>query len=110
MNSEKYIIIITTTDNKKIASSIAGMLIKAGLAACVQIERIDSFFFWRGQLEEIKEFRLLIKTRDSHYAEVEKSIISHHNYDLPQIIKLNITDGLPAYLEWIHQETSRDKA
>ena len=110
MNNKKHIIIVTTTDDKKVAVAIAQALLEAKLAACIQINNIDSLFMWNGKLSKIKEFRLLIKTRDSHYSEVEKFILNNHNYDLPQIIKLDITDGLPSYLEWIEKETSRYKA
>lgn len=110
MNNKKHSIIITTTDDKKVATSIAKALLEAKLAACVQINNIDSLFLWNGELKKIKEFRLLIKTQDSHYNEVEKFILNNHNYDLPQIIKLDIVDGLSSYLEWVEKETSRYKA
>jgi uncharacterized protein involved in tolerance to divalent cations len=33
----------------------------------------------------------------------EKAIIKHHNYSLPEIIKLDITAGLSQYLNWVRE-------
>jgi len=43
----------------------------------------------------------MIKALSDNYNEIEKSIKLNHNYQLPQIIKLDITDGLPEYLKWV---------
>lgn len=43
----------------------------------------------------------MIKAPTDNYKKIEKSIKSNHSYQLPQIIKLDIVEGLPGYLEWI---------
>ena len=50
---------------------------------------------------------MLIKTTRQRYPEVEQTIRAHHPYELPEIVHVPITGGLPAYLAWISQETSR---
>jgi periplasmic divalent cation tolerance protein len=45
----------------------------------------------------------MIKTLSTNYSDIEKAIIKHHNYSLPEIIKLDITSGLPQYLNWVRQ-------
>jgi periplasmic divalent cation tolerance protein len=37
---------------------------------------------------------------------VEQLIKSEHPYELPEIIAVPISSGLPAYLKWIADETS----
>ena len=39
------------------------------------------------------------------YAELEASIRANHPYELPEIIAVAITNGLPAYLQWVESET-----
>ena len=96
-------IVITTTDNKKTAELIAKNLIQSKLAACVQIDNVHSFFCYKEELSSQKEWRLWIKAKNDNYGEIELSIKNNHNYQLPQIIKLDITDGLTNYLEWVYK-------
>lgn len=98
---------MTTTDSKDAAKLMARELVVNKLAACVQVDKINSFFFWEGRAQEDKEFRLIIKALTDNYADIEKFILKNHNYQLPQIIKLDITDGLSAYLDWVSAASCR---
>ena len=44
----------------------------------------------------------MIKAASKNYKLIEESIKLNHNYQLPQIIKLDITGGLVKYTDWIH--------
>jgi periplasmic divalent cation tolerance protein len=98
---------MTTTDNSNTAKMLAKVLIESGLAACVQMDDVSSFFYFAGSLREGKEYRLMIKALSSNYDLIERKIQEHHNYDLPQIIKLEITAGLSQYISWIRENTER---
>lgn len=100
---ESCCIILTTTNEQNIVEQITSSLIKENLAACVQVDDIVSHFRWQGKISSEPEYRMMIKAKSANYDKIEKVIISIHNYDIPQIIKLNIQDGLPAYLNWITQ-------
>jgi len=102
MNDKKCCIVVTTTDNKDIAMLIAKTLLEGKLAACVQLEDIQSCFCYEGKYKQIKEVRLSIKASSDNYDAIEKSIRFNHNYQLPQIIKLDITAGLSEYLAWVN--------
>jgi periplasmic divalent cation tolerance protein len=102
MKSRESCIVITTTDSEDIANKIAGKLVEQRLAACVQIDKVKSFFYYEEECRQEKEFRLIIKAASKNYKIIEESIKLNHNYRLPQIIKLDITDGLVEYMDWIH--------
>ena len=102
MKSRESCIVITTTDSEDIANKIAGKLVEQRLAACVQIDKVKSFFYDEEECRQEKEFRLIIKAASKNYKIIEESIKLNHNYRLPQIIKLDITDGLVEYMDWIH--------
>ena len=93
--------IITTTDSKKNAVNIAKILIHKKIVACVQIDNVKSFFYYQSKCREDLEFRLMIKAPSRNYNTIERVIKSEHNYQLPQIIKFDITDGSSEYLEWV---------
>lgn len=104
--TEQFCIILTTTDKTKVAETIATELLKLNLAACVQIDNITSFFNWKDTINRNKEFRIMIKTTSSNYKKIERLIIDNHNYELPQIIKIDISDGSQQYLQWLKTETT----
>ena len=100
----KHLQIITTTDNADVARRIAKQLVGKKLAACVQISGpIDSFYCWQGKVESSREWRCSIKTVASIYPKVEAAIQNLHNYDVPQIIALEIVAGNLEYLNWIEE-------
>ncbi len=60
---------------------------------------------WKGKTEDAEEFPMLIKTTGGRYTELEAAIRARHPYELPEIIAVRLTGGLPAYLEWVDSET-----
>lgn len=97
-------LIITTTDKEDIAELIAKSLVESNLAACVQMDKVISFFIFDEKTYKENESRLIIKAKSSNYKDIEKSIKLMHNYQVPQIVKLDITDGLNEYINWIHSK------
>lgn len=105
---ETYYVIFTTYPTTEGAHAFATDIIDAGLAACVNIlPAMRSIYFWQGQRQEGEETLLIIKTLSERYPEVEALIRSNHPYELPEIIALPISAGLPAYLAWITATVGR---
>jgi periplasmic divalent cation tolerance protein len=50
------IAVVTTVGDKKEARRMAQALVEGGLAACAQIQRIDSVYAWKGKIEHGKEY------------------------------------------------------
>jgi periplasmic divalent cation tolerance protein len=48
---------------------------------------------------------MLIKTTRERYPALEQALRSGHPYELPEIIAVPIERGLPAYLQWVADET-----
>lgn len=97
-----YVVILVTAKNKKEALKISASLIKAKLAACVNIvSKIDSIFFWAGKIDQAKESLLVIKSKKEKLPKIIKLVKSLHSYEVPEIIALPIIAGDKAYLRWI---------
>lgn len=104
--AQTSILILTTLPERPAAESLARELLATRLAACIQIgATAQSLYHWRGQIETATEIPLSIKTRARLYRRVEEAIRRHHPYELPEIVAVPITCGLPAYLDWIAAET-----
>ena len=103
MTSDALLVYCTCPDDET-TNELAEMLVSKQLAACVNIiSGIQSVYAWQGQVQSDDEALLLIKTTTAAYNELEKVIREQHPYELPEIIAVSITTGLPAYLEWINQ-------
>jgi len=100
-----YCIIFSTAGTVGEATKIADALLSAHAASCVQMSPVNSMYHWKGKIEKSDEILLTIKTKDELYSAAEKIIRENHSYEVPQIIKVPITDGLPDYLNWIKKET-----
>jgi periplasmic divalent cation tolerance protein len=104
-----HLLVMTTLPDEASARALARCLVEQRLAACVNISpAIQSIYRWQGAIEEANEVTLLIKTMRSHYDELEAAIRHAHPYEVPEIIAVPIATGLPAYLEWIEQQTTKD--
>jgi len=109
METNDICIVVTITEKREEAARIAEALLNAQLAACVQIQAIESLYRWEGKLVHGNEYRLEIKSRLSLYAEAEKLIRNLHSYDLPEIVVIPIIAGSDDYLHWVEQELHREK-
>jgi len=106
---EQVMLVLTNLPDMPSAHAMARRLVEQKLAACVNcLPAVKSIYRWQGAIEEADEITLLIKTAASRYAELEAAIKGGHPYQLPEIIALPLTGGLPAYLAWVTQETEKD--
>ena len=101
-----YIVVLTTTNSKDLANTIAGDLIQTEVAACVNIiPNITSVYKWEGRVHTDPEWLLVIKSRAEHFERIRARIQATHTYDVPEIIALPIVSGDPGYLRWISAVT-----
>jgi periplasmic divalent cation tolerance protein len=104
---EEALHITTTADKKEVAERIGKSLVEKRLASCAQIMGpIKSIYWWKGKVEEAEEWLCVIKSRGSLYEEVEREIRRLHTYELPEIVAIRIDGALPAYMQWILDETA----
>lgn len=104
------LLVITNLPNERAAAELAQRLIEERAAACVnQLAPCASTYRWQGKIETTTEVPLLIKTTKAAYARLETVIREAHPYELPEIIGVAVDAGLPAYLDWVSNETEIGK-
>lgn len=100
------LLVLTNLPDEQSAVRLAELLIEQRAAACVnRLAPCTSTYRWEGKVETATEVPLLIKTTRAAWPRLEKLIRESHPYELPEIIALPVEQGLPAYLDWVHQET-----
>ena len=95
--------VITTCADKNSAKYLANIIVSQRLAACAQLIPIESVYIWDGKVCNENETLLLIKTKTVLYDDLSAAIRENHEYEVPEIIRLPITGGLPEYLSWISE-------
>jgi periplasmic divalent cation tolerance protein len=99
---EKYAVVTVTAKDKTEARGLAEHLLRRKLVACVSlVENIESHYWWKNQIEQASECLMIMKTKEDLFPTIEKFVLEHHSYEVPEIIMLPIVKGHEDYLFWI---------
>lgn len=105
--SDPVLLVLCTCPADGTAERLAEALVTSGNAACVSIgPQQRSIYRWLDELEASDEVLLMIKTTEPAYPSLESEIEAMHPYDVPEIIAVPVTRGLPGYLEWVRECTN----
>lgn len=105
--TETVLLAFCTCPNEVVAEAIADILVGEKLAACVNLlPGIRSIYAWQGEIQRDAEVMLLIKTSTARFVALTQRLPELHPYDLPEIIAIPVSHGLPPYLEWVRACTS----
>ena len=97
----KPIAVYTTVASVDEARAMANALVEQRLAACAQIEPIESVYAWKGAVQREPEWRIVFKTAGEQYAAVEAAIRALHGYELPAIHAVPFEHAFQPYADWI---------
>lgn len=101
-----YAIVYVTCPDKDAARNIAHEALQQKLCACANIvPQVESIYTWENKTEISAEVLMIIKTSTGCLNALEKLVIQHHPYDVPEFIVSNITQGHKPYLNWISETT-----
>lgn len=93
-----------TFAKKEEAEKLAETLLEEGLIACANIiVGSTSIYKWQGEVKSEQEVIMFAKAPDKS---LEKAIIRArelHPYELPCILALPVSAGLPEFMAWVEQ-------
>ncbi|MEJ2037688.1 MAG: divalent-cation tolerance protein CutA [Desulfosarcinaceae bacterium] len=96
-----YMIYMTTADKTE-ARRIGEHLVKSRLAACVNIlDHMNSMYIWKEQFQDDQETVMIAKTTEEKVPPLIEAVKALHSYECPCIVSVPISDGNPAFLQWI---------
>ncbi len=97
------VIVFMTAASKQEAQEIVKALLDKRLIACGNIlGPVDSEFWWQGRIDEAKEYLVLMKSDESLFEELSKTVKELHSYEVPEILALPIVKGWAPYIEWLN--------
>lgn len=97
---------LCTAANEAAAKVLIDGMLDTRLAACVTlVPGVQSYYWWQEKRDSASEVLLIIKTRADRVEALKHFVQEHHEYDVPELIFLSVSDGLEAYMAWIQKET-----
>ena len=105
--SEKVLLALSTFPDQETARDISNELVTKKLAACANIlPGIQSIYHWKDNIESGNETLVLFKLREDGQSDFQEQLRSLHPYEVPEIIFVPISSGLPEYLRWVSENCS----
>ncbi len=94
--------IVSTYPDMDAASKAATDLVRDGLAACVNVSEVSSFYSWEGKLMTGEREQIAIfKTTLSRKEDLKEAISRTHPYDVPEIAEISVSDINGPYMRWL---------
>lgn len=92
---------LTTVGSEEDAARIARHLVETKAAACVSIlAPVRSVYSWKGELQDDREWLLLIKTARPA-AELRDLLRAAHPYEVPEFLSFPASFADEAYARWV---------
>jgi periplasmic divalent cation tolerance protein len=100
-----YSTVLVTVPDLDSSRKISKRVIEGGLAACANIFPINSIYRWKGEIMEEGEYAILLKIRTEDFEALRKAVLELHPYEVPCIVRYEISEGHEPYLDWIGEST-----
>ena len=105
----RFLQVTTTAGSRDEAERLGMCMVRRRLAACAQVHGpVTSTYWWKGEIQTAEEWGLVLKTTQAQKGALIGAIRAEHSYETPDIVAVEIADGLDAYLTWIAEETDPD--
>ena len=103
---ERPLLVYTTFPDAQTALAIGEELVRAKLAACVNVlPGMLSVYAWKGAVERADEVVAIVKTREGLAERLSAVLKQRHPYETPIILHLPVTGADADTLAWILAET-----
>jgi periplasmic divalent cation tolerance protein len=104
---DRPLLVYTTFPDLDTGLAIGEALVRAKLAACVNVwPGMRSVYAWKGAVERADEVVGIVKTRVGLKEEVAAALKSRHPYETPIVLFVEPTGADEATLAWILGETA----
>src|SRR5436309_4076302 len=106
--SQEILLALSTFPDAETARKISNQLVTEKFAACANIlPGIESIYRWKEKIETGNETLVFFKLSEDRQSAFQEKLRSLHPYEVPEIIIVPVTTGLPEYLSWVAESCTR---
>ena len=99
---DKILLALSTFPDAETARRISNQLVTEKFAACANVvPAVESIYRWKGKVETGNEALVLFKLNEDRQSAFQEKLRSLHPYEVPEIIFVPVSSGLPEYLRWV---------
>ena len=103
----KIVLALSTFPDRETAQKISNQLVTEKFAACANIlPSVESIYHWKDKIESGNETLVFFKVSEDRQSAFQEKLNSLHPYEVPEIIFLPVSSGLPEYLRWVVESCS----
>jgi periplasmic divalent cation tolerance protein len=100
--ADKILLALSTFPDRETAQRISNQLVTEKFAACANIlPSIESIYRWKDKIESGNETLVFFKLSEDRQSAFQEKLRSLHPYEVPEIIFVPVSSGLPEYLRWV---------
>jgi periplasmic divalent cation tolerance protein len=100
--AERILLVLSTFPDRETAQRISNQLVTERFAACANIlPAIESVYRWKDKIENGNETLVFFKLSEDRRSTFQEKLRSLHPYEVPEIIFIPVSNGLPEYLRWV---------
>jgi periplasmic divalent cation tolerance protein len=100
--ADKILLALSTFPDRETAQRISNQLVTERLAACANVlPAMESIYRWKGKIESGNETLVFFKLGEDRQSAFQEKLRALHPYEVPEIIFVPVSNGLPEYLRWI---------
>lgn len=104
--AEEVVLCLSTAPDTATAERIARTLVEERLIACANLlPGAVSVYRWEGEVHREDEVVLLMKTQSTLVGRLKDRLPELHPYEVPELLVVDVRDGLAAYCGWVLDET-----
>jgi periplasmic divalent cation tolerance protein len=106
--ADQIVLALSTFPDRETAQRISTQLVTDKFAACANIiPAIESVYRWKEKVETGNETLVFFKLSEDRQSAFQEKLRSLHPYEVPEIIFVPISRGLPDYLRWVTENCTR---
>jgi periplasmic divalent cation tolerance protein len=106
--ADRILLALSTFPDRETAQRISNQLVAEQFAACANIlAGVESVYRWKEKIETGNETLVFFKLSEDRQSGFQEKLRSLHPYEVPEIIFIPISSGLPEYLRWVTENCAR---
>jgi periplasmic divalent cation tolerance protein len=103
----EFVQVLTAANSEDAARTLGRSAVEAKLAASAQIVGpVKSVFWHQNTMDTGEEWQVILMSTMDVYPELERHLVDHHEWTIPEVTAVPLKAGSARYLDWVRRSVS----